>query len=250
MSGVTANVLKIVKVDGKALTFAIPPGQRKYSRRMFESGASGDTEPEADVTMVDGDQLPPTVVDSMPGATQGVTGTETNCGEESRASENGVGASVVKETVENGNLPDIKAQKADIASENKTDEDDVAEGTNSEGTAVNVNTKPEQNGIHEATTPEGDNANGLAAQTDGGQSSKASTQEEDVFHSISVLTQLENKIVDVDGHFNSKDIPTQNAWRSFRGLRNNQDLGTLFEMREEFYVYKHPQIVKEAKRKR
>ena len=248
MSGVTANTLKIVRVDGKALTFAIPPGQRKYSRRMFEPEASGDTELEAKVTMVDGDQLPPAGEDSMPGAAQGVNGTETNGGEESKASENGVGASVVKETVENGDIPDIKAQRAEFTSENKTDEDDVAEATISEGTAVNI--KPEQNGIHEATTPEGNLANGLAAQTNGGQSSKASAQEEDVFHSISVLTQLENKIVDVDGHFNSKDIPTQNAWRSFRGLRNNQDLGTLFEMREEFYVYKHPQIVKEAKRKR
>ena len=244
-------MLKIVKVDGKSLTFAIPPGKRKYSRRMFESRTSGDTKPEAIAKVVVGDEQPPTGVDSKLGAAQGVTDTETNGHEASQASEQGDGAPINEETAENGNPPDrSETQEADLELEGKADENDAAEATNSESQEAEANKKPPGNEIHESTVSKGNSPYGASSQTDGGHPSTSATQEEDILHSISMLTQLENKIVDINGHFNSKEIPTVNSWKSFRGIRNNQDLGTLFEMREDFYVYKHPQIVKEAKKRR
>ena len=251
-SEVIANTVKIVKVDGKELTFAIPPGQRKYSRRMFESKNPGDTEPGAKAAITDGDKQPPTGVDSKSDATQVVADTEANGGEVVEGSQEGEGALVIKETAENNNLrDDSKAQEAELTLEDKTDEIDAVETTIPEDTEAKAD-RPKENGIHESTMSEEIYPNGASARTNGGHSSTLPTlqEEEDVLHSISILTQLENKIVDVDGRFNSKDIATQNTWKSFRGVRKMQDLGTLFEMREEFFVYKHPQIVKEAKKKR
>lgn len=219
---------------------------------MFESKISGDTEPEAKAAMTGGDEQPPTGVDSKLGATQVVADTEANGDESSEASQEGDGALIMKETAENGNLRDNnKTQEAELTLKDKTDEIDAVKATTPEDTEVNANNKPQGNKIHESTTSGEAYPSGASAQTNGGQSSTPpALQEEDVLHSISRLTHLENKIVDVDGRFNSKDIPTQNTWKAFRGIRKMQDLGTLFEMREDFYVYKHPQIVKEAKKKR
>lgn len=66
-----------------------------------------------------------------------------------------------------------------------------------------------------------------------------------VLHEISTLGQLEVKILEIDGRLNLNEVrPSINPWKALRGKRNNQDLGTLFEMREEFYVWKHPHIPK------
>ena len=79
----------------------------------------------------------------------------------------------------------------------------------------------------------------------------ASAQLEDaICYDITTLQQLENKVIDVDGRLKSSDVPSVNAWRFIRCKRNNQDLGSLFEMREEYYVYKHPQMVKTPQEQR
>ena len=73
----------------------------------------------------------------------------------------------------------------------------------------------------------------------------APSSEDVVIHEISTLAQLEVKILEIDGRLHVKGVrPSINAWKAFRGKRNNQDLGTLFEMREEFYVWKQPHIPK------
>ena len=66
-----------------------------------------------------------------------------------------------------------------------------------------------------------------------------------VIHEISSLSQLEVKILEIDGRLNLNEVrPSINPWKALRGKRSNQDLGTLFEMREEYYVWKHPHIPK------
>ena len=59
---------------------------------------------------------------------------------------------------------------------------------------------------------------------------------------------LENKIIEIDGRLDPKDAPIASSWRFIRVQRNNQDLGSLFDMREEFYVWKSPTIVKTPKK--
>lgn len=53
---------------------------------------------------------------------------------------------------------------------------------------------------------------------------------------VSSLAALEEKIVAVDGGFKGK--VNGNAWKCTRVKRNNQDIGSLFEIREEHFVYK------------
>ena len=70
-------------------------------------------------------------------------------------------------------------------------------------------------------------------------------QDDVILHQTGILSNLEIRILEIDGRPNLKEVrPSINAWKAFRGKRTNQDLGTLFEMREEFYVWKHSKIPK------
>lgn len=48
---------------------------------------------------------------------------------------------------------------------------------------------------------------------------------------------FENRIVEIDGR--SKNDSKTNAWKAIHWQRDNQDLGTLFEAREKYYVSNH-----------
>jgi len=68
--------------------------------------------------------------------------------------------------------------------------------------------------------------------------------------SVRSLRALEQAIITADGRFENEGQETPrstNPWRMMRGKRNNQDLGTLWEMREEYFVWQHPKIVKMPK---
>jgi len=47
-------------------------------------------------------------------------------------------------------------------------------------------------------------------------------------------TYLGNKMIEVDGRI--KHIPNGNAWKEFRCYRNNQDMGSLWEVRQAWYM--------------
>ena len=51
-------------------------------------------------------------------------------------------------------------------------------------------------------------------------------------YQLHTLTALETKICDVDGRM--KDLPNGNAWKTFRLTRQNQDLGSLFDVRDKY----------------
>lgn len=53
--------------------------------------------------------------------------------------------------------------------------------------------------------------------------------------SITSLAALEEKIVALDGKFTGK--VNGNAWKSIRVKRQEQDIGSLFDIRENFFVY-------------
>ena len=68
---------------------------------------------------------------------------------------------------------------------------------------------------------------------------------------VSNLKQLMDKIIEVDGRLdpkNTSEVPAASPWKLMRVKRNNQDLGTLFEMRDEFYMYKLPHLSKKSKK--
>ncbi|GAT29652.1 hypothetical protein RIB2604_03001850 [Aspergillus luchuensis] len=51
--------------------------------------------------------------------------------------------------------------------------------------------------------------------------------------SVTGLTSLASKIIEVDGRIT--DIPNGNAWKEFRAYRNNQDMGSLWEVRQAWF---------------
>ncbi|KAL9128576.1 MAG: hypothetical protein Q9217_002775 [Psora testacea] len=68
---------------------------------------------------------------------------------------------------------------------------------------------------------------------------------EDVIHyRISTLNEFESRLIEIDGRVDPKNHRNANSWKAIRGKRNNQDLGSLFEMREEYFVWRSPKIVK------
>ena len=255
MASVSAHVLKIVELDNKALTFAIPPGQRKYSRRMFESGTQRDAKAEAEAVPAGRDDEPQTNVDEKPATVPLNVDSEVNGGEASEASGNLNGALTSGEMPNDGSISGgNKPQDAETTMNVEKAEGGPVDAIQFGNTAMEANTNLPDQETHKSMAVEDIEPNEASAKANGDQSSttvvRKEEEEEDIIHSISNLTQLEHKIVDIDGRFNSKDISIQNTWKNFRGIRNHQDLGSLFEMREDFYVYKHPRIVKEPKRKR
>ena len=245
--------MKIVRVDGKALILAIPPGQRKYSRRMFESVASGDIGTEAKATVAEIDEQRLKDGYSSTGAAHAPIDTPTNGDEASDVSGKRDRARKIDRSVENDNpLRGSKVQGPDNVPVDETDEVDAASSGNPEDAGSEEKDKLPNNHTNGSTASEGNIPNGVSVQTSVGPSSAPTLREEheDLLRSVSSLNQLEQKIVEIDGRMNPKEIPVQNVWKNFRGIRNNQDLGSLFEMREDFYVYKHPKIVKEPKRRR
>ena len=251
-ASVSAHALKIVELDSKALTFAIPPGQRKYSRHMFESRAA---KAEAEAAPAGRDDEPQKNVDGKPDTIPLKAIAEIDGAEASEASENPNGALTLtsEEMPKDGSLSGgNKPQDAESAVDHEKDDVGPVGGNSSESPAMEANTNPPDTETQKLMAVE-DGPNEASANVNGDQPSITVSQkeeEEDIIHSISNLTHLEHKIVDIDGRFNSKDLSIQNTWKNIRGIRNHQDLGSLFEMREDFYVYKHPRIVKEPKRKR
>ena len=51
---------------------------------------------------------------------------------------------------------------------------------------------------------------------------------------IQGLTALSTKIIEIDGRI--KEIPNGNAWKEFRSYRNNQDMGSLWEVRQAWFL--------------
>ena len=201
--------------------------------------------------MAGGDeQLPTNLESETHGAEAGIT-IETDGDEGPLVSQKGDGVLTPMETAQNGHSPEFRSKDLEAVLDSKTEEDRNEEPEQPEGFEVEASAGPQKDATQEVTTSKGNRENGATVQTNGSNPSSATASEdEDTLHIISYLTQLEHKVVDIDGRFQSKDMSVQNSWKIFRCTRDNQDLGTLFEIREEFYVYKHPQIVKEAKRKR
>ena len=221
---------------------------------MFESGNHRNTKAEAEAAPAGRDDEPQRNVNGKPGTVPLNADAEINGGETLEASANPVEVLISGGMPTDSSIPDGKKfQDVDSATIGGKDEGGPTDATQPESTAIEASINPSDQQAHQSMAAEEKEPNEASANAKGGQSSATvfhKEEEEDIIQSISNLTHLEHKIVDIDGHFNSKDISIQNAWKNFRGIRNNQDLGSLFEMREDFYVYKHPRIVKDSKRRR
>lgn len=187
------------------MTFAIPPAQLKYARRLapdedeegkLKNGKTGDA-PSAD------------------------TNTEGN------------GA-------EHDDAEDIEAKKnnaEDIKVVNNETEENKIEKDNAEAKSSDLS---EIEGRKTRPRPCDAEAPSMASPSPAPSSQLSAIPpdvEDVIFASITTLQALEDKIVTIDGRLGKK--VDGNAFKSIRVKRDNQDLGSLFEIREEWYVYKN-----------
>ena len=68
-----------------------------------------------------------------------------------------------------------------------------------------------------------------------------------ILYQIKTVKSFVDKIIEIDGRLSPKDAPIVSNWRYIRLQRSNQDLGSLFDLREEYYLWTNPTIVKMPK---
>lgn len=68
--------------------------------------------------------------------------------------------------------------------------------------------------------------------------SSASNGEDVVTGLMTGPQALSKTILEVDGRI--KNPPNGNAWKEFRCKRDNQDMGSLFEIRQDYYEKQQP----------
>ena len=242
---------QIVTVGSNTLIFAIPPGQLKYARRIAElEHAIKDIPNQARTLQPDNATQSP-----APNTLNGETPNVSN-GEHTHLT--------------NGIEPpaELQPDDAEIAKDNIAEMSTKAAGSETNGEEIGaIAVKSVEQ--HESHDPGGhpsvinleDDEVDLVPKMETKRSTaepghvehdptatstvSAPNSDDAIIHEISTLAQLEVKILEIDGRLNLNEVrPSINPWKALRGKRSNQDLGTLFEMREEFYVWKHPHIPK------
>lgn len=242
---------QIVTVGFNTLIFAIPPGQLKYARPMAKSEHAISDSPSQERAL-----QPDNVTQSA---------APNNPNGEASAVTNGEPSSIT-----NGIEPSAESEPddAEATKDNVTEMSIEVTGgeTNGEeiGTIAAKSVEEHENpdpGGHAVVIDLEDDELELVPKTEVRRSTaEPGSVEHDpsstyttcapslgdvVIHEISTLAQLEVKILEIDGRLHLKGVrPSINPWKALRVKRNNQDLGTLFEMREEFYVWKQPHIPK------
>lgn len=208
------DLLKILQIGDKSLTIAIPPGQLKYAPRI------ADEEPQKEV--------------AIPEAVEPIT--------------NGDGV-VAMDTGLQEDWPSTDGKKDGDDLQTNTDvvEDALAE------TEIKVDNPQTDAGIGEQAVAETkSNGDILAKDIQERDCSPEKPASLDViqYEFGRNLKMLNDKIIEIDGRLDPKDskqVCAASIWKRVRAKRNNQDLGTLFDMREHFHVYKRPQVEKKRK---
>lgn len=184
---------QIIKIEGKTVTVAIPPGQLKYARGL-------------DLGKLDGQQA----------ATRANTAELPDAG-------NLEGSSKVTTSSSKANLPATHENVQDAETPIKTHSQILKDREDLLGDSPALHSAQDS----PLTTP---------AQSPITPTPTTSAQSAIAF-TLTGMHALEKKILALDGrHPNGR---TPNTWRAVRCYRNEQDLGSIFEMRDHYYAFKH-----------
>ncbi|RAL02719.1 uncharacterized protein BO80DRAFT_378361 [Aspergillus ibericus CBS 121593] len=239
--------VRIVKIDGASLSFVMPPG-----RRVFLTGLSGptDTGQEQSQKSINGLNADGEVVDGQ--QESGTAATEST--EHSHTSETTEAGSSNKRKseIEHGNCKRQRSRPPELTDQLESSTEPTENSTDVVVEIVRLSTTAE------AIFPT-EGADGPAETSDKPQSGEGSdspsqsapepaqepTQEsmpanapndkidEILVEDIRGLTALSAKIIEVDGRVTK--CPNGNAWKEFRAYRNNQDMGSLWEVRQAWF---------------
>ncbi|KAL8709022.1 MAG: hypothetical protein Q9225_007518 [Loekoesia sp. 1 TL-2023] len=239
---------KIVKIDGKSVTLAIPNGQLKFPRRLEDRNSLGE------------DKAPETPVPTATSGRAVLAAQDTSIGETSATN----GEIQLKEGSDliRGSAPTTNASNF-ITEDTETEVKDgvmqqklPGESDENSLNGLEQDTKPESGSVPEISTPKPDQevsnvsselsslapSPSLGGKTTATISDKldhlsAATEYDVILYEITGLYALERKILEIDGRA-KPGSRTGSTWRDIRCRRDEQDMGSLFEMRDEYYAYK------------
>ncbi|RAK79690.1 uncharacterized protein BO72DRAFT_445993 [Aspergillus fijiensis CBS 313.89] len=234
---------RIVKIESADLTVAVPPGQRVFLSSAPDS-AIGSMSP-------------------INGENSKVDTETTEANERQRAGGTNTGSELKAEKTEaishhkrasDSELPDSKRQRLESPNTNATDnlglnnmedqtptESSLSEGkpqcSESQTSTTNGNLDPKDMEIQAFTDqppPKPDSNQDSPNPTAALPTDHAQDAKEIIVSNIQGLNALASKIIEIDGRI--KKVPNGNAWKEFRAHRNNQDIGSLWEVRQAWFV--------------
>ncbi|KAL8909876.1 MAG: hypothetical protein Q9171_004826 [Xanthocarpia ochracea] len=207
---------QIVSIDGKTVTLNIPPGQSKFARRFDEPTAS----------VID-QAMPPqsTVLSSTADTLDDDAATE----ETLSPAEKPMNISKPTSLVDRSKVKDdLKVSVAGTATKHGRNKKNVSRAK------PEIPTAPVTPSLRSAKSTGSSNKEATHTKT------KISTQtisdHSVISYSISTLGALEKKIIQIDGRVRPESR-TASTWRDIRCRRKEQDMGSLFEIRDEYYAY-------------
>ncbi|KAL8898864.1 MAG: hypothetical protein Q9207_006484 [Kuettlingeria erythrocarpa] len=240
---------RIVSIDGKSITLAIPPGQLKFARRLDQRTRSPDDEVMAISS--------PVVATGPRVDNDEATGTEETSSAERDGRVEDFPAPVMK--------PDGAAgtgEQRDTDAENAVDvrhggeETDIKDGQelhlgydngglNPQPSAEepmepsNVSGSPTESSVLSDLPPMSEDfpTPWKSSSSDRADPLSAATEYDIILYTTAGLWDLEKEILKIDGRVKAGSR-TASTWRVIRCRRNEQDMGSLFEMRDEYYAYK------------
>lgn len=270
---------KIVKIDGKSITLAIPPQQLKFARRLEQSIPSTNDQAMAaplpatapNLQMTNGEDT--NMREAPTRNAKEVTATSASTSEGNGATGNGEDLSegVEKAAPMTGNEAKTKHSSLFIpgACEAAKNSEDVGKGVDvptGEENYVVETVKDSNDDIKNAETEDQASTPIQTPQLRKGSSTvsselsnlppssqdvqtptdpttndhsdplSAATEYDIILYTTTGLWELEKEILKIDGRV-KPGSRTASTWRVIRCRRDEQDMGSLFEMRDEYYAY-------------
>lgn len=236
---------KVLSIERESITLAIPPGRLKFARRLAPdtSSINGKTTGEHSST-----------VQPETGATNGEEAYRKNAAVKDDGLDKEQPTSVPE-----ANGPFIKGEpiSADSATpiEVRAEKEEPATAEQTSYTTVFANTRPQtpvaepvpqlldqlSTGSSELSEPPPDSdaftepAEPVTSEPP--DALAAATEYDIILYTTTGLHDLEKKILQIDGRA-KPGSRTDSTWRRIRCRRDNQDVGSLFEMRDEYYANK------------
>ena len=238
---------KVVKISGKSVTLAIPPGQLKFARRLQQSSPTETSQamdtPDSQVVSASGvasDEVRKVDESRMTNGLPEAIGEPSSVLSQRQTMPAGGSAILDGETSLQGttNQPCfVKEEDRTLSEATERDEEAPPSPTyNSEqqlGLILTTESStlsspaPSSKGAHSTTTFINDQFSHLSA----------ATEYDVILYEVTGLYALEKKILEIDGRVKSGSR-TASTWRDIRCRRDEQDMGSLFEIRDEYYAYK------------
>ena len=209
----SAKWMQITAIDGSKLVVAIPPGYRKYLVASKLSSSKDHAK--------DDKELGTTVEDTNMMEDAAVVGGEMLTDSGSAQTQHAIDDGIAKMDVDTGDtiLVGGTAGKSDQGKEKAGQRRASSSSLSSLSSLASLaSLAPPASPASLASLP----------------SPLVTSPDDPVSYTLTSLQSLETKILEVDGRI--KNPGNGNSWKAMRAKRDNQDMGTLWEMREEYYV--------------